>query len=72
MPNMIKVWPWIAAPKKFKKLSKAGGDEDWLAYVPGEYNEMISETPWILSLDTNKSPQIIQLANGDYIYIGSH
>jgi len=32
--NMISVWPFWAAPEKYKKLSPHGGDEDWLAFVP--------------------------------------
>ena len=35
----IKVWPWRYAPKKHKKLSQHGGDEDWVAFVPNEYGD---------------------------------
>ncbi len=72
MPNMIKVWPWKMAPNKFKKLSTMGGDESWLAYVPGEYKEALDQDPWINAMDSTYNPQIDQLENGDYIYIGSH
>ena len=72
MPNMIKIWPWETAPKKYKKLSALGGDEDWLVYVPGEYHELVSVQPWVQALDTENDPQMTQLDNGDWIYIGGH
>lgn len=69
---MIKIWPWETAPKKYKKLSKLGGDEDWIAYIPGEYKHLIDADPWITSIDTAYTPQEVQLDNGDWIYIGGH
>lgn len=43
---MIKVWAFSEAPKKYKKLSKNGGDEDWVAFVPHLYNDQ-----WICWLE---------------------
>ena len=72
MPNMIKMWPWRTAPKKYKKLSKSGGDEDWIVYVPGEYKEDVDLSRWLHTIDSDNKPQKVLLENGDYIYIGSH
>lgn len=41
----IKVWPWAVAPEEYKALSTHGGDEDWVAYVPVEFNELA--IPWL-------------------------
>lgn len=30
----IKVWPWRAAPQRYKRLGNFGGDEDWVILVP--------------------------------------
>lgn len=32
--NFISVWTWKRAPENFKNLSRYGGDEDWVAFVP--------------------------------------
>lgn len=32
--NMIRVWRFDDAPEELRKLSRHGGDEDWLAHVP--------------------------------------
>ena len=34
----IKIWRWEDAPQKYKELSKHGGDEDWVAFVPKKIN----------------------------------
>ena len=72
MPNMIKIWPWETAPKKYKKLSKLGGDEDWVVYVPGEYKNQVDVSQWIQAIDTLGEPIEVMLESGDYIYIGGH
>jgi len=71
MPNMIKVWPWLSAPRKYKKLSKSGY-EDWLAYVPAEYYEEVYLSRWLPALDSCEDPQEFRLPNGDYVFIGGH
>lgn len=41
--HAIHVWRWKDAPEGFKKLSRHGGDEDWVALVPKELsNDFIS------------------------------
>jgi len=72
MPNMIKIWPWEQAPKKYKKLSKLGGDEDWVVYVPGEYKNQVDISQWIQAIDMLGEPIEVMLESGDYIYIGGH
>lgn len=32
--KMIRVWRWEDAPEEYRKLSTAGGDEDWVAVLP--------------------------------------
>lgn len=32
--KLIKVWPFYDAPEEFQALSRHGGDEDWVAFVP--------------------------------------
>lgn len=72
MPNHIKIWPWKYAPKKYKKLSKAVGDEDFLVFIPGEYIQEVKSARWLQVIDSDSEPQMTQLENGDYIYIGGH
>jgi len=72
MPNMIKIWPWKTAPKKYKKLSDNGGDEDWVVYVPGEYLAEVENSIWLTATSSTADPQKILLESGDYIFIGSH
>ena len=44
----IKVWPFKQAPNKYQDLSQHGGDEDWLAFVPGEiWENCEGYIPWI-------------------------
>jgi len=69
---MIKIWPWEQAPKKYKKLSKLGGDEDWVVYVPGEYKNQVDISQWIQAIDMLGEPIEVMLESGDYIYIGGH
>lgn len=73
MPNMIKVWTWQTAPRKYKKLSKYGGDEDWLVYVPAEYLKDVEGTRWLQCIDSEQPEKII-LPNGtgDVIFVGGH
>lgn len=33
-PNAIIIWEFHDAPEELRDLSRAGGDEDWLALVP--------------------------------------
>lgn len=44
----IKIWAFDDAPEEYKNLSKNGGDEDWLAYVPVYYATEYSPIPFFL------------------------
>jgi len=69
--TMIKVWRFNDAPKALQDLSTNGGDEDWLAVIPANYDEYI---PWLES----GSPfgcccvDAYELPTGETVYIGSH
>jgi hypothetical protein len=32
----VKVWRFEESPKEYQALSKNGGDEDWVAFIPDE------------------------------------
>lgn len=36
---MIRIWKFRDAPAKYARLSEHGGDEDWVAVVPGIYRD---------------------------------
>ena len=40
--NAIMVWRYQDAPLKYRLLSTNGGDEDWIAFIPEEF-----EGEWI-------------------------
>ena len=42
----IRVWRFQDAPLKYQRLSRNGGDEDWIAVVPAEIYEKIYIT-WL-------------------------
>ena len=69
MPNMIKVWPYTQAPKKYKKLNK-NKFGSWVVYVPGEYKKDVETARWLQDIDLDM-PQEFMLENGDYLYIGA-
>lgn len=65
--DAITVWKWVNAPEVFKKLSRHGGDEDWVAWVPPTY-----EIPkWLFGIGVCRTDVEI-LANGARILIGAH
>lgn len=37
--NYIKVWTFYDAPEEYKKLSRNGGDEDHVAFVPSHLED---------------------------------
>lgn len=45
----IKVWSWNTAPEELKKLSRHGGDEDWVAFIPDSIYEEDSYIGWMES-----------------------
>jgi hypothetical protein len=67
--NAIVVWRFHDAPAELKALSTNGGDEDWLALVPADYNSYI---PWL----ENSSFGVCAIDSYDYegmkVFIGCH
>ena len=72
MKKPIMVWAFHDAPKKYQRLSKNGGDEDWIALVPVRQKSQYigwlqSGTAFgVCSTDEHKLP------TGETIYIGVH
>lgn len=67
----IKIWHFKDAPKKYRKLSTNGGDEDYLAFIPEHYkNEYFP----FLEEGTNFGCFSVDKVevNGGIILIGSH
>lgn len=81
--DCIRIWPWDLAPEEFKKLSRHGGDEDWVIYVP-ETLRKADLVPAILWLPLNTDDDSIdwikgfgwsdvhRLDNGGYVIITAH
>ena len=68
---MIRVWRFRDAPEEFRKLSKHGGDEDWLAHVPAEMAEDYigwMETGSFGACDVSEH----KLDDGSVVRIGAH
>lgn len=64
----ISVWEFTAAPEELRRLSINGGDEDWLALVPGPMAGLYM--PW---LDSLGCCCVDEHRFGDFVvYIGSH
>lgn len=70
--NAILVWEFDKAPQELKDLSRNGGDEDWVVYVPVGALECAWIPAWLEEIDTCKEPQRIQMECGALVYIGSH
>lgn len=70
-PNIICVFKWDHAPQALKDLSRHGGDEDWVAFLPANLSG--EDIPWIrrggfgsCSVDT------IWFEDGSRVCIGAH
>ena len=69
--NTIYVWRFKDAPKKYRELSEHGGDEDWLAYVPGPLRD--EYIPWLEEGSMFGVCSVSKQAFSDgYVYIGAH
>jgi hypothetical protein len=66
----ILVWKFEDAPEIYRSLSTAGGDEDWIAFVPkiyeGKYIPWLEVGPFGVC-----DVELIRVADGE-VYIGSH
>ena len=68
----IRVWRFKDAPQIYQDLSQHGGDEDWLAEVPPELDDV-----WIPWLESGgpfgvSEVSVINLESGYKVYIGAH
>lgn len=73
--TMIKVWRWADAPDNLRRLSRHGGDEDWVVYVPAAVarsREWEWLPQWVLRTDACLDPQEIKRRGGARVYIGAH
>lgn len=68
----VLVWPFRAAPECLRLLSTAGGDEDWLVYVPHGRPSFEHTPGWVRRMDANDSPDRFDLPDGAIVFIGVH
>lgn len=47
--NPIRVWRFEDAPEEFRRLSRCGGDEDWVAHVPAQSTDLTKIPPKALA-----------------------
>ena len=72
MWKAIKVWRWEDAPRKYRRLSEHGGDEDWVALLPAGASDWY--IPWLEDgtsfgcCDVSRHP----LPDGREVRIGAH
>lgn len=74
--NMIRVWRFEDAPPQLQSLSEHGGDEDWLAVVPIEFDGR-TDMDWLLRngigcfgvCETSRHELPM---SGRVVYIGAH
>lgn len=65
----ILVWRFHEAPAAYQALSRSGGDEDWVVWVPLEFCPIYA--PWLERIDTCNEPERHEVADGT-VFIGSH
>lgn len=68
--DSISVFHFHAAPKWMQDLSRHGGDEDWIAYVPAGYKGDCEPT-WLDGLGCCEVSKHVQ-DDGSIVYIGAH
>lgn len=74
----ILVWRWDDAPDEFRTLSRHGGDEDWVAFVPWEVWESagrdMSNIPWLNSSGFScVAVEVYDSEDGEgVVFIGAH
>ena len=72
MVKSIKIWRFDDAPKKYRDMSRSGGDEDWVAIIPPNYvNEYFGFLQEGTSFGCCTVDEFI-LNDGSKLLIGSH
>lgn len=67
----IRLWRWADAPEKYRRLSQHGGDEDYVAYIPNELQDVayhLDSGSWFGVCDV----QLVEQTNGSLVLIGAH
>lgn len=68
--DAILVWPFDKAPPAYQALSQNGGDEDWLAFVPRQYEDQYIH--WLQSPSFGCCDIAEHKVVNGTVYIGSH
>lgn len=69
----IQVWPFYQAPKKYQKLSRHGGDEDWIAFVPAATYRKIGHPDWMSDGTPFGRCDVSEHGQADgVVFIGAH
>jgi len=70
----IRMWAFEDAPAEYRALSKHGGDEDWIVFVPVACRDYYM--PWLEEGMMNNigcaAIDVTLDADGNAIYIGAH
>ncbi len=67
----IQIWPFYEAPPEYRALSPHGGDEDWIALIPPEWNGV----PYFLESGSRFGCCDVsehRLLDGSIVAIGAH
>jgi len=70
--KIILVWSFYDAPEEYRSLSPHGGDEDWLAFIPGKIAREYDVPEWMGRGFGRSETSIHRQINGDIICIGAH
>jgi hypothetical protein len=72
----IRVWRFEDAPSRLRKLSRCGGDEDWVIYVPKAVALVGEREGWAWWKEEpvlgDWFVQVEQLPGGDVVAIAAH
>lgn len=71
MNKPIQVWAWEDAPAEFKALSSHGGDEDWVALIPKEFQWKMTPM-WLEEPHFGNDVSHHELPDGSVIHISAH
>ena len=72
MPNFIKCWEWVHAPRKYKKhFSVAEGTPTFIIYIPNEILDSFIDSGFrdALSTKVGHTEKLFALENGDWVTV---